>query len=482
MSQTETITGDFAPRGEAAAGSARLSVVHPPSLATVIELGQRPLILGRKASEPNGQAIAHQTMSRRHLEIRWDAGVRRHFVIDLGSHNGSTLNGRAVGETPRPLDDNAVLRLGDVFLVYERADQRVNDDPTVDRAAIPGEALSICSLRERVGRIARDLSPALIIGESGAGKERIAAEIHRLSARRGPLVTVNCAALSPTLIESQLFGHVRGAFTGASQAQAGFFRAADRGTLFLDEIGELPLDLQPKLLRALESGEVTAVGASERRIVDVRVIAATNRELALEVEEGRFRRDLHARLALWIVDVPSLARRRADLIAWIDRLAARWAEERGLPRPPAIEFAPPAVEVLMLARWPDNLRGLNRLVHELAHLAGSGPLRDDALPAWLLAGGDRREVVAPAGVLPRRGSSARSVEPSPGRLTTPVPPAGRRPTRDELLATLERVAWSVRAAAREYERDRKQIKRWIAMYEIVVPGHSEGDGGDLDET
>jgi hypothetical protein len=265
---------------------------------------------------------------------------RRHLVRDLGSRNGSAIHGAPLGEIPRALDDNAVLRLGDVLAVYERTRGAVVDSPLVDRDAVPGDALAILAFRTALARAARDPSPVLILGESGSGKERSAAELHRLSGRPGPLVALNCAALSPQLIESQLFGHQRGAFTGATAAQPGLFRAAERGTLWLDEIGELPLDLQPKLLRAIESGEILPIGATAHQRVDVRVIAATNRVLADEVVAGGFRRDLYARLALWELALPPLARRRVDILPWLERLAAAWSTARGLPAPPAFALDP----------------------------------------------------------------------------------------------------------------------------------------------
>ncbi len=382
MAVTETITR---------AGTGRrtldlqhvLTVVHPPSLCGRFQLTDQPVVLGRKVDPPEGVRLAHATVSRRHLAIHWDREAGCHYAAELGSRNGSTLNGARLNQVPRQLRDNSVLRLGDVFVVYEVESTTTPDDDHVDRDAIWGEALSMASLRGRVGQMARDPSPVLIRGQSGAGKERVAGELHRLSDRTGRMVTLNCATLSATLIESQLFGHVRGAFTGAKHASEGFFQAADGGSLFLDEIGEMPVELQPKLLRAIESGEVTAVGSTQRRIVDVRVIAATNRNLAEEVEDGRFRRDLLARLSLWLLEVPSLHRRRVDVLAWIDRLAARWAHQRGHSDRPSFEFSPPAVETILLADWPENLRGLNRLVHELVHLQ-PGTIRREALPPWLL--------------------------------------------------------------------------------------------------
>ncbi len=434
------------------AWTCRLTIVHPPEMVIALDLDGPRLVLGRQAEGPAERALEHRTVSRRHLEILWDPVHGRHHARDLGSRNGTWLSGQPLAAIPRVLDDNAVLRVGDVVMVYERQQGAIVDAAVVDREAVPGDALAVVALRAALARAAADPAPVLLVGESGAGKERIAAELHRLGGR-GPFIALNCAALSPQLVESQLFGHQRGAFTGATQQHLGLFRAADGGSLFLDEIGELPLDLQPKLLRAIESGELLPVGATRPLHVDVRVIAATNRELQTEVEAGRFRRDLYARLALWELAVPPLARRRVDILPWLHRLAAVWAAERDLPVP-RLEFTAQAAEQLVRHRWPENLRGLVRLLHELAHLADRrdrGPLGPAQLPAWLGAHESTPVREAPTAV--------------------PVDDALRpRPGRDELLAVLVRHGWNINAAARHYNRDRKQINRWIAMYALVEPG------------
>ena len=233
--------------------------------------------------------------------------------------------------------------------------------------------------------MAADPSPVLLTGATGTGKEFIAREIHRLSGRSGKLVAVNCAVLNPQLVESQLFGHVRGAFTGAHTDQPGLFRSAEGGTLMLDEIGELPLDLQPKLLRVLQEKEVCPIGGTRNVAVDVRVIAATNRDLPALVESGGFRQDLHARLALWEIRVPSLQRRRADVLLWLERLLARWRAARELAAVPALALDAQAAEALLLQTWPDNLRGMDRLVHAVGEVAGTGrALALGDLPPWVL--------------------------------------------------------------------------------------------------
>jgi DNA-binding NtrC family response regulator len=456
----ETASGEFTEHAQARVTHARLTLVYPPDAhfspsvtAKTILLDTTPRILGRLAEHDAEVAIPHRTISRRHLELRWDPAAARHLVRDLGSRNGSALHGRPLAQLPRALDDNAVLRLGDVLAVYERQHGPALDGLAVDRRAIPGDALSILSFRAAIARAAADPSPVLLIGESGSGKERSAAELHRLSGRRGPLITLNCAALSPHLIESQLFGHQRGAFTGATAAQVGLFRAADGGTLFLDEIGELPLDLQPKLLRALESGEVLPLGTTAHQRVDVRIIAATNRELARAVEAGAFRRDLYARLALWELALPPIARRRVDILPWLARLAAAWSQERARPPLPALDLSPAAAAHILCHRWPDNLRGLHRLIHELAHLAGTRVIGRDDLPSWLIGQVDE---------------NAEHGEPAASPAAALVPPELRpRPSRSELLAALIAHDWNLTATARAYGRDRKQISRWIAMYEIA---------------
>ncbi|MBZ5711643.1 sigma 54-interacting transcriptional regulator [Nannocystis pusilla] len=446
--QETTISAEPPRRSVEAPPTARLVIVYPRALARVIDLDDGAITLGRHAGGKDMRAVEHPTVSRRHAVVRWDAGAASHCIADLGSRNGTRLDGQAIATSPRFLVDQTVLRIGDVLVVYERG-AVPGPAPHVDLDALPGESLAARRLRAAVARAAVDRAPVLVLGETGAGKESVAAELHRLSGRRGPLVVVNCAALSAQLVESQLFGHVRGAFTGATGEHAGMFRAAAGGTLFLDEVGELPLDLQPKLLRAVELGEVVAVGSTQPHRIDVRVIAATNRSLAAEVAAGRFRRDLHARLALWEVEVPFLRARRADIVDWIDRLHRQWCAPRGSVEP--LEFAVEAVESLLLGVWTDNLRALQRFVH------GCGKdlrrVERDALPRWI-----RDETPAtPDNATPDGDASHR-------------PHIRPRPTRDELLTALAAHAWSLRATARHFSRDRKQIARWVDMYAIEIPG------------
>ncbi|WP_434420132.1 sigma 54-interacting transcriptional regulator [Nannocystis pusilla] len=471
-----TVSIADAPRGLGSAGVARLVVVHPRPLVGILPLAGDEVVLGRTAGAAGSLVIGHPTVSRNHALLRWNAGAGCHTVADCGSHNGTWLEGSPVRNVPRFLADQAVLRFGDVLAVYERREQTVADAPEVSLEAVPGQSLAALALRAAVARAGGDPSPALIEGATGVGKERIAAELHRLSGRRGPLVVVNCAALSPSVIESQLFGHTRGAFTGAITEQLGLFRAAAGGTLFLDELGELPLELQPKLLRAVELGEVVAVGSTQRQQVDVRLVAATNRSLADEVARGKFRRDLHARVSLCQVAVPPLSARRSDLLPWLDRLHRAWGQARGHSELAPLELHTDAALALLLHSWPDNLRGLQRLVHGVATTTARAALTQAEVVAWFGGEPAAARVETPP-VPPMRTPSNPTPRPEAPRL--PARTRRPRPSAEELLAALERLGWSIRATAKHYAVERKQISRWIERYAIVPPaGRVEDDDAD----
>ena len=441
---TQTVTE---PRGGTRTGAqtwARVLIVSPPAFRQSVSVGKDGVCLGRRPG-PSGVAIGHRTVSRKHLQLRRE-GSATYSLADAGSRNGTWHNGDPVGSLPRVLAHGDVIRFGDVVAVFECGEGSL-EEPDAD-CGIPGCSSEAIRLRQAIAQAARDSAPVLVQGESGAGKESVATALHRLSERPGPLVVANCAALSASLVDSQLFGHERGAFTGAVTAQEGFFRAATTGSLFLDEFGELPLEVQPKLLRAVECGEVVPVGQAKAHRVDTRVIAATNRELEDEVGQGRFRRDLFARVSLLRVRVPSLRERRADIVPWLHRFVARWRERQGLPTA-ELELTARAVESILLAPWPENLRGLDRLAHRCGALAGVEPIRPSLV----------QEVVG---------------QPTaPGPATGPAPATSRvrppKPTSDELRSALERTGWNVRAVAREYERDRRQIYRWMDAYNLERP-------------
>jgi len=230
-----------------------------------------------------------------------------------------------------------------------------------------------------VSRVAPTDSTVLITGESGTGKGVTARRIHELSSRRdGPFVAVNCGAIPENLIESELFGHTKGAFTSADRPRRGLFMQADRGTIFLDEIGELPLALQTKLLHVLEAKEVRPLGSEQSRKVDVRIIAATNRDLPAMVASGRFREDLFFRLSVFQIGMPPLRERRADIPALMQHLISQRIAPSGSGQTLTIE--PEAQDMLLGFNWPGNVRQLENVLHRAAILADGGSIRAGDLP------------------------------------------------------------------------------------------------------
>jgi len=428
------------------ANEAVVRAIYPEGLDWAFPLGGERIVIGRVAQEEGAPPLGHETVSRTHVAIEWDDQHRSHVATDLGSHNGTRINGSRAPAGQSPLPDGTLLQVGDVLLVYECGrGVTAPHAPEVAKDNIPGDTAQMRLVRAAVARAAPDPSPVLLIGETGTGKEWIAREIHRISGRSKPMLAINCSALSQQIIESQLFGHVRGSFTGATTDHEGLFLAANGGTLLLDEIGELPLELQPKLLRVLQEGQVQPVGSSKCVTVDVRVVAATNRDLTSSIEAGEFRRDLYARLALWEIRIPALRERRGDVLSWIDRLHRRWSEQRSENADHQLRFLPDVAEMLVLHDWPDNLRGLDRLIHELSSSAGQDrPVARDDLPPWLLQ---------------EAGSSKRTTSGTTGK------PAGttRRPvpSREEFEQIFEKLEGNVRAMAKHFERDRRQIYRWL---------------------
>ena len=246
-----------------------------------------------------------------------------------------------------------------------------------------GSCPAMLELRARIGKFAPTLAPVLLTGESGTGKERVAHALHELSKRAsGPFVAENCAAIPETLLESVLFGHKKGAFTGAIKDHPGHFVAAHGGTIFLDEIGEMRLPMQAKLLRTLQEGEVRAVGDSKTRKTDVRVIAATNQNLEAAVKAGRFREDLFFRLNVLRLELPPLRARGRDVIVLARRFLAEAALKAGRP----LALSPACEATLLQAKWPGNVRQLQNEMQRLAALADGPVIEPRELSADVRAG------------------------------------------------------------------------------------------------
>jgi two-component system nitrogen regulation response regulator NtrX len=268
----------------------------------------------------------------------------------------------------KPLDtDRILLVLRNVFQQVELESENARLRASLSRYDIVGESPTLKEILEVVERVAPTTARVLITGENGSGKELVARAIHAQSTRATkPFVEVNCAAIPGELIESELFGHMKGSFTGAFADRAGKFEQADGGTLFLDEIGDMSAAAQAKVLRALEEGVVTRIGAAKPITVDVRVIAATNKALDQEIAANRFRDDLYYRLNVVPIEVPPLRARRADIPILIEHFAAQLAEREGVRTRP---LAPDAIDVLRGRDWPGNVRELRNTVERLLILA-----------------------------------------------------------------------------------------------------------------
>ena len=320
----------------------------------------------RIGSAPDSDLVADDaTVSRLHLELTLDA--RGVSLVDRGSHNGTFYLGQRVERMSLSLGSH--VRIGRVTIAID-ADQTELDPrtsyPGQSYARLFGRSPPMRVLFSRMLRLEGSLVPVLVDGESGVGKELVARALHdRSKVASGPFQAVNCGALPRELVASELFGHRRGAFTGAHEAREGAFQAADGGTLFLDEIGELPLDVQPVLLRALETSEVRPVGSNESRRVQVRIVAATNRDLAEEINAGRFRADLFYRLAVVRLGVPSLRDRPED----VPLLADEFASSIGVTLPADVR------EKIAARPYPGNVRELRNVVLSYAAL-GELPARE----------------------------------------------------------------------------------------------------------
>jgi transcriptional regulator with GAF, ATPase, and Fis domain len=414
------------------------------------EPAQRTVVLDgeffRIGSHPiNNLVINDKLVSRFHCSLTRSGGGFR--ITDTGSLNGMRVGGVRVRDADLPLPE-CTLELGDSVV-------RVRDLGSVSQASVSAElalgsiygmSMSMRRLFELIKRVARSGSDVLIEGESGTGKELIATEIVRLGGRADkPLVIVDCGAVSPQLIESELFGHVRGSFTGATRDRAGAFEAADGGTVFLDEIGELPLDMQPKLLRALAAREVRRIGDNRQRKVDVRVVAATNRQLEREVNSGRFREDLYYRLSVLTLRVPPLRERMDDLHMLIHHfLDERDAGEK------AHLFTPEVIAEMQCHEWPGNVRELRNYVERKVVLE------------------NHTEALEPRDLKPAVSRS--SVPPAAAPINVELP---FKESKDAVIADFERayltdlLRWAngnVSKAARKAQLDRMHLHRLFQRY------------------
>ncbi len=401
-----------------------------------------------------GVHLPVSAVSRRHAEIEWQGATG--LLRDLDSRNGTLVDGRRVRVAR--LEAGSEVRVGDAILkVVDRglADYgRYRIDGVMvggaERRCRSGTSLvggrSLDRIAAHLEQIGAAALSVLVLGETGTGKEVAAHDLHRMSGRRGAFCAVNCAAIPSNLLESELFGYRRGAFSGAERDKPGLFRAAHGGTLLLDEIGELPLEAQAKLLRAIERKEVFPLGATAPEPADVRVIGATNRDLRRLAAAGAFRADLLGRLSEAEVALPPLRERKEDLLQLVTTFLAR--QERPHLRPD-LSFMIGALHY----DWPLNVRELEGCIKRAVAIATGDRLTAEHLPDSVREG--MVGYGTPA-VVPDATERARA------------PEAARAPSADELRDLLVRHQGNVAAVGRELGKERMQIHRWLRRYGIDV--------------
>ena len=334
-----------------------------------IRLECDPIVLG--SAIDTDFVVRDKTVSAHHCRIEPSAGG--YLVRDLRSRNGTFVDGVPV--TLARIHAGSTLRVG-------RTDVRVvaRGQPGVRaREGLVAASPSMCAVLDLAARFARLSWPVLVIGESGVGKEGVARAVHAAGPRAGgPFVAVNAGGMASSLIESELFGHEKGSFTGAAQLHRGYFEQADGGTLFLDEMGELPLEMQARLLRVLDTWEIRRVGSERPIKVDVRLVCATHRNLRKMVGDGRFRDDLYFRLARLIVEIPPLRERPEDVVELAQHFLSQTCEELG-PR----ALGPAAVERLLAYPWPGNVRELRNVIQSAAAECAGGAIEASDVDAIL---------------------------------------------------------------------------------------------------
>jgi len=354
----------------------RLKAIGGPGKGAVVERAMERAVIG--SAKECDLVVADPSVSRFHAELvlgEADAGFR---LRDLGSTNGTRVDGVRIVDAW--IEPGARIAVGETTVRFEvlREEDELEVSPEGRFGDLIGESAVMRRAFALLGRAARTDATVLVFGETGTGKELAARAIHEASSRaKGPFVVVDCGAVARSLVESELFGHERGSFTGAIALREGAFESADGGTLFLDEIGELDLDLQPRLLRVLDRREVKRIGASSHRKVDVRVLAATNRDLAREVNRGAFREDLYFRLAVIRVELPPLRVRKEDVAPLARQIAREVAGEGTV-------LSDDVIATLESMPWPGNVRELRGFIERALLLRGLDDEGDGepATPAW----------------------------------------------------------------------------------------------------
>jgi len=441
-------------------------------------LSERDLIIGR---DPRAEVcIPEAAVSRQHARVHFRDG--RWWIKDLGGRNGTLVGGQFIQE--RALEGGDEIRVGDAIFKFVDAGAESYSKYRIDGTRLEGSlklagsqivgGYQVARLSSALERVSHSEISVILFGESGTGKEVFARQLHDWSGRRGAFQAVNCAAIPSTLLESELFGHKRGAFSGADRDKIGLVRAAEGGTLFLDEIGDMPQDAQAKLLRVLQSREIIPVGATAPEHVDVRVVCATHRDLVQLQAAGRFRGDLYARLNEYSLRLPPLRERKEDIYALCVAFFARQDH-------PEIAMSFAFMTGLLHYHWPFNVRELEAAIKRGVALCEGRELDASHLPdvvkEVMLGYGVQPGLSAPPSIShsPLQPATMAGYQPianppsthddafSPGRR-----PASAAPTEPELRVALSQHRGNVAAVGRQFGKERMQVHRWMKRYGINI--------------
>jgi DNA-binding NtrC family response regulator len=445
-------------------GGLELAVVVGDAITLAALPTRGAVTLGR--DEECDVRIDNRSVSRRHAILHLDPPLR---IQDLGSANGTfvrdtrssldTASTHPLRKLSKETIEIAIgerVNLGSIPIVVRRAAGTARRDPASppdDGTVVRDPVMQ--TLYEQVTRAARSTISVLVLGETGVGKELLARAVHDRSPRaRAPFLELNCAALPPSLLEGELFGHEKNAFTGANQARPGLLESADRGTIFLDEVGELPLPVQVKLLRVLEDRKVLRIGGRTPRKLDVRFVAATNRDLEAEVARGSFRQDLYFRLNGVSFVIPPLRERVAEIAPLAERFLA--AAGQTLDRTEPFRLSPEALGYLERYTWPGNVRELRNVIERAAVLASGEVILPADLPRHLT--GVARGPIGGAGA---------EAEARAAGGQTPAPKGA--PERQRVIDALEQCAWNQTRAAKLLGMSLRTLVNRLKKYNIPRP-------------
>ncbi|HPQ80108.1 MAG TPA: sigma 54-interacting transcriptional regulator [bacterium] len=432
----------------------QLVVVDGPSRGKKIPLNKNLTKAGKR--ETNDLVLLDKTVSRNHMEIEYEADS---FLLrDLGSTNGTFLNGSRVKEAY--LTPGDLIKIGNTTVEFVAFDEKIKIEPSEKEefGMMVGKSRKMRQIFSILEKISPTHATVIIEGETGTGKDLVARAIHEMSQRKEkPFVVFDCSAVAPNLIESELFGHEKGAFTGAVKSRRGAFEEAGGGTIFLDEIGELTSDLQPKLLRALEQREIKRVGGNVPVKIDVRVLCATNRNLRREIEENRFREDLYYRLSVVKISLPPLRDRPEDIPPIVERFLSAGSFNR-LPdgKLKVLKVEDDALKMLSRYQWPGNVRELSNVIERAVSFVDGDTISKNHLDfvfAEMAHGEERTERMGVDTELPFKDAKQKVVEDF---------------EKEYLAELLQRNSNNLSKAAREAKIDRKHLRNLCKKYEITT--------------